>query len=123
MVTLALILGNRQSKIQIRSNLFQSQGFYTKTKLSVTFHLHMLGRWEEERVNKIKLLRLHYFVNLQIIPVIKLFGQRKVIGHEVDPEFHHCLYTKQISCDSLSIYKRKKKLNPVSFLFHRGPQR
>lgn len=68
----------------------------------------MLGRWEEERVKKIKFLRLHYFVNLQIIPVIKLFRPRKVIRHEVDPKFYHCLYTEKISCDSLSIYKGEK---------------
>lgn len=71
----------------------------------------MLGRWEEERVKKIKFLRLYYFVNLQIIPVIKLFHPRKVIRHEVDPKFHHCLYTEKISCDSLSILQGGKKLN------------
>lgn len=71
----------------------------------------MLGRWEEERVKKIKFLGLYYFVNLQIIPVIKLFRPRKVIRHEVDPKFHHCLYTEKISCDSLSILQGGKKLN------------
>lgn len=74
LLTLALILGNWQSKIQTRSNLLQSQDFYTIPNCQITFKLYIRvpGRGEGE---KTKFLLGHYFINLKMTTMIKLFGE------------------------------------------------